>query len=55
MLVMTARFGEAVDPAKRVADAEMAGWPSMAQPVDDPEVEVLERRPAPGDIAWSGV
>src|SRR5882762_8996903 len=37
---------EALDPAKRVADAEMAGMAGIAQPVDDPEVEVLQRRPA---------
>src|SRR3954447_20525980 len=37
---------EALDPRQRVADAEMAGVAGIAQPVDDPEVEVFQRRPA---------
>src|SRR6266540_5896439 len=37
---------EALDPAKRVVDTEMAGVAGIAKPVDDPEVEVFQRRPA---------
>ena len=33
---------EALDPGQRVVDAEMAGMAGIAQPVDDPELEVFE-------------
>jgi hypothetical protein len=39
---------EAVDPGQRVIDAEMAGVAGIAQPVDDPEIEILQERPALG-------
>src|SRR5260221_12419459 len=39
---------DAPDPGQRLADAEVAGMPGIAQPVDDPEFEVFERGPALG-------
>src|SRR5438067_944057 len=43
---------EALDPGQSVIDAEMAGMAGIAQAVDDPEIEVLQRMPALGrDIA----
>jgi len=35
----TARL-EAADPCQRVIDAEVAGMSGIAQPVDDPEIEI---------------
>ena len=37
---------EALDPGQRIVDAEMAGVAGIAQPVDDPEIEVFQGRPA---------
>src|SRR4051794_25251905 len=37
---------EALDPGQRIVDAEMAGMRRIAQSVDDPEIEILQRRPA---------
>src|SRR4051794_16931083 len=37
---------EAFDPGQRVVDAEMAGMASVAQAIDDPEIEILQRAPA---------
>ena len=37
---------ETFDPGQRVVDAEMADMAGVAQPVDDPEVEVFKRAPA---------
>ena len=46
---------EAIDPGQRVVDAEMAGMPGIAQPVDDPEFEMFQKRPARGrDVADIG-
>src|SRR5436305_8852684 len=46
----TARL-EAVYPGQRVVDAEVAGMRCKAKPVNDPEVELLQKRPAlVGDV-----
>src|SRR6266404_4820222 len=46
---------EAVDPGQRVIDTKMAGMAGIAQPVDDPEIEILKIRPALGrDVADIG-
>jgi hypothetical protein len=37
---------EAIDPGQRIVAAEMAGMRGIAQPVDDPEIEVLQVGPA---------
>ena len=37
---------EAVDPGQRVVDAEVAGMRRKAKPVNDPEIELFQKRPA---------
>ena len=56
MLVMTDRFGlKRSIQRKRVADAEVARMRRVTQPVDDPEIEILDRAPARrGNVADVG-
>src|ERR1700760_2290036 len=37
---------EALDPGQRVAQAEMARMGRVTQAIDDPQIELLEQRPA---------
>ena len=37
---------EAVYPGQRVVDAEVAGMRRKAKPVNDPEIELFQKRPA---------
>src|SRR4030081_3163994 len=37
---------EPVDPRQRVIDAEVAGMCGVAQPINNPEIEIFEMRPA---------
>src|ERR1700740_2766228 len=46
---------EAVDPGKRIVDAEMARMRRVTQTIDDPEIEIFKRTPAfPGNVAEVG-
>ena len=37
---------EAIDPGQRVLHAEVAGMRRKAKPVNDPEIELFQKRPA---------
>src|SRR3954451_1482230 len=39
---------ESIYPGQRVVDAEVAGMARKAKPINDPEIELLQKRPALG-------
>ncbi len=41
---------ESVDPAQGIVDAEMTGVAVVAEPIDNPQLEIFQRRPA---LAWN--
>src|SRR5690349_24399765 len=41
---------EAVDPAQGIVHAEMTGVAVVAEPIDNPQLEIFQRRPT---LAWN--